>query len=210
MNNQVRNFGEFMKNLRKERGLTLAELSKESGVSQPFLSQIENNKRRPSPEILKKLYDPLEYPYDLLLIKAGVIDNTSQLDDARLKLVNLERDLFLLEESLKRAEENGDIQRKEEILKSKSVFVTMHNELLSEIALLENSINLEENPERLDNEINLHTKMVLHDLESISPIELNLLLDSELEIMINGKVLTNDEKVKLLKVAETMFSEDVE
>lgn len=64
--------GEYLKAQRKKQGLTLVELSKKSGVSQPYLSQIENGKGGiPSPEILFKLTNPLGLTHAHLMIKAG-------------------------------------------------------------------------------------------------------------------------------------------
>lgn len=37
-------FGEFIRKKRKERGYNLTQLSEKSGVSHPYLSQIENGK----------------------------------------------------------------------------------------------------------------------------------------------------------------------
>ena len=70
-------FGSYIKELRKKKGLTLASLSALSGVSHPYLSQIENGKLKnfPSPEILIKISEPLEVRYEKLLIAAGHLDD---------------------------------------------------------------------------------------------------------------------------------------
>jgi len=68
-------FGDYLRQLRTAKGLTLVELSKASSVSQPHLSNIENGKRGiPSPDILKKLAGPLGVSYSELLSKAGYLD----------------------------------------------------------------------------------------------------------------------------------------
>ncbi|HZG81764.1 MAG TPA: helix-turn-helix domain-containing protein [Brevibacillus sp.] len=65
-------FGGYLREQRKKKGLTLVELSEKSGVSQPYLSQIENGKGGiPSPEILFKLTNPLGLTHAHLMIKAG-------------------------------------------------------------------------------------------------------------------------------------------
>lgn len=51
-------YGDFFKELRTNRDLTLMELSKNSGVSKSYLHDIENEKIVPSDKIVKKL---LEY-----------------------------------------------------------------------------------------------------------------------------------------------------
>jgi transcriptional regulator with XRE-family HTH domain len=73
-------FGTYIRSLRKERGLTLKELGKTTELSHPYLSQIETGNRPiPSPDILKRLADPLGVEYEDLLIKAGHIDATSSI-----------------------------------------------------------------------------------------------------------------------------------
>lgn len=70
----VEEFGKYIKKLREEKGYSIRELEKHSGVSNAYLSQIENGKRGiPKPEILKKLYGPLDVDYDTLMEKAGYI-----------------------------------------------------------------------------------------------------------------------------------------
>lgn len=63
--------GKYLRSLRKKEGLTLVELSKMSGVSNPYISQIENGKFTPSPEILKKLANPLGVTAFDLMVAAG-------------------------------------------------------------------------------------------------------------------------------------------
>lgn len=70
-------FGSYLKKLRKERGLSIRRLEEMSGVSNAYLSQIENGKRGlPSPEILKKIYEPLDVGYTELMEKAGYISTS--------------------------------------------------------------------------------------------------------------------------------------
>jgi transcriptional regulator with XRE-family HTH domain len=69
--------GEFLKARRKELGYTLSKLAELSGVSHPYLSQIENGKLQniPSSEILIKLSGPLDIPSVQLLDFAGHIED---------------------------------------------------------------------------------------------------------------------------------------
>lgn len=67
-------FGQYLKKLRKIKGITLTELGEMVGYSNPYLSQIETGKRgTPSPEILAKLSGPLGVSYEELMIEAGYI-----------------------------------------------------------------------------------------------------------------------------------------
>jgi transcriptional regulator with XRE-family HTH domain len=65
--------GNYIKLLRKAKEMTLIELSELSGVSNPYLSQIENGKFKPSPGILKKISEPLGISYQELMVRAGHI-----------------------------------------------------------------------------------------------------------------------------------------
>ena len=54
-------FGQYLRKIRKEQKITLTELALETGLSQSYLSQIENGTRPiPSIEILTKLKDTLD------------------------------------------------------------------------------------------------------------------------------------------------------
>ncbi len=52
---------------RKHRGMTMAALSKEAGISQPFLSQIEDGKRAGKAETLRKIAAALKVSVDDLV-----------------------------------------------------------------------------------------------------------------------------------------------
>lgn len=65
-------FGSFLRNLRKKRGLTMVELCTKSDISQPYLSQLENDKiNNPSPPVLQKLADALGVPWTDMVMAAG-------------------------------------------------------------------------------------------------------------------------------------------
>lgn len=66
--------GEKLKQLRKEKKLTLTQLSELTGISQPYLSQIEADKKNPSAVYLHKLSDSLEVPYSSLIKLTGKAD----------------------------------------------------------------------------------------------------------------------------------------
>ena len=67
----ITELGHAIKGVRNDKGLTLEKLSELTGVSQPYLSQIESGKRQPSTEILKKLAIALDIFYFDLLKLAG-------------------------------------------------------------------------------------------------------------------------------------------
>ncbi|CAM4407553.1 transcriptional regulator with XRE-family HTH domain [Paenibacillus endophyticus] len=74
------NFGEYLRGLRKNKGLTLKALADESKVSQSYITNVENGKRGvPSPDILKRLYIHLDVDYLDLMKAAGHISNDGDL-----------------------------------------------------------------------------------------------------------------------------------
>lgn len=77
-------FGKYLRSLRKEKGLTLIELAKLTGVSNPYISQIENGKFLPSPDILAKLAKGLKVSSISLLLKSGQLGE-SAMDDVKSK-----------------------------------------------------------------------------------------------------------------------------
>ncbi len=69
MNNTL---GPLLKQTRKERGLTLRAVEEKIGISNAYLSQLENQKiSDPSPRILHKLADCYKIPYEHLMELAG-------------------------------------------------------------------------------------------------------------------------------------------
>jgi HTH-type transcriptional regulator, competence development regulator len=69
------NFGRYLKELRTNRKLSLHDVEKTCGVSNPYLSQLERGDRpSPSPEILKKLARAYQIPVRELFLRAGYLD----------------------------------------------------------------------------------------------------------------------------------------
>lgn len=68
------NFGQHVRELRKEKGLTLRKAAKRAEISHPYLSQLETGKNnKPAPEIIKKIAKGLGVSYTQLLEKAGYL-----------------------------------------------------------------------------------------------------------------------------------------
>ncbi len=65
--------GTLLRNLRLRRGLSQFDLASASGINNSYLSRIENGERRPSPKILKKFSEILNYPYDDLVVTSGIL-----------------------------------------------------------------------------------------------------------------------------------------
>lgn len=66
--------GEFIRAQRERANLSLRRLAEKSGISNPYLSQIERGIRKPSAEILRNLSRALEISSNTLYKRAGLID----------------------------------------------------------------------------------------------------------------------------------------
>ena len=66
-------FGDFLKKLRARKGISLKKVEEGTGISNAYLSQLENGKRRrlPNPTRLKVLADYYNVSIQQLLEKAG-------------------------------------------------------------------------------------------------------------------------------------------
>lgn len=61
------NLGQAIKTLRKKEGSTQGEFSEGIGITQSYLSGIENGKKSPSIEVLEKISESLNTPLPILL-----------------------------------------------------------------------------------------------------------------------------------------------
>ncbi|WP_157685630.1 helix-turn-helix domain-containing protein [Paenibacillus donghaensis] len=65
-------FGEYLRQLRNAKGMTLQDVKDASGVSHPYLSQLENGKKCVvSPDVVRKLAAAFGVTHLGLMIKAG-------------------------------------------------------------------------------------------------------------------------------------------
>ncbi|MEZ4774838.1 MAG: helix-turn-helix transcriptional regulator [Bacteroidia bacterium] len=58
--------GQTIESLRKKRGLNQIEMAKCIGISQTYLSQVENNRKDPNLSVLKKIASCLETPLPII------------------------------------------------------------------------------------------------------------------------------------------------
>lgn len=66
--------GAFIRKQREQAKLSLRNLSKLAGVSNPYLSQIERGLRNPSAEILQAIAKALDLSSETLYVRAGILD----------------------------------------------------------------------------------------------------------------------------------------
>jgi transcriptional regulator with XRE-family HTH domain len=71
---RLRDLGEFIRNQREGARLSLRALSTRSGISNPYLSQIERGLRKPSAEILQQIARGLAISAESLYERAGILD----------------------------------------------------------------------------------------------------------------------------------------
>ncbi|ADU31007.1 helix-turn-helix domain-containing protein [Evansella cellulosilytica] len=100
---EPKEFGLYLKSLRIEKNLTMRELDKRSGVSHSYISKMESGQKGiPSPDILRKLAEPLSVRYQKLMIKAGhfsedeytsINDYEARIEELDTKLENVLDDL---------------------------------------------------------------------------------------------------------------------
>jgi transcriptional regulator with XRE-family HTH domain len=69
-----RDLGAFIREQRRVGQLSLRKLSELSGISNPYLSQIERGLRRPSAEILQQIARALSLSAETLYVQAGILD----------------------------------------------------------------------------------------------------------------------------------------
>lgn len=71
---KVSDLGGYIRAQRKTAELSLRNLAKLAGVSNPYLSQIERGLRKPSAEILQAIARALSISSETLYVKAGILD----------------------------------------------------------------------------------------------------------------------------------------
>ena len=70
----VETLGEYLREQRVAGQLSLRQLAEQTGVSNPYLSQIERGLRRPSAEVLQQLAKALRVSAETLYIHAGILN----------------------------------------------------------------------------------------------------------------------------------------
>jgi transcriptional regulator with XRE-family HTH domain len=81
----VESLGDYLREQRLSAQLSLRQLAEQTGVSNPYLSQIERGLRRPSAEVLQQLAKALRVSAETLYVRAGILS----LDDGEVRSVEL-------------------------------------------------------------------------------------------------------------------------
>jgi len=69
-----RGIGDYIRAQRTKAKISLRELAKQAGVSNPYLSQIERGLRKPSAEILQQIAKGLRISAEVLYVQAGILE----------------------------------------------------------------------------------------------------------------------------------------
>lgn len=67
--------GSIIKSIRKKKGLTQSEFSESCGITQTYLSQIENNSKEPNLSTLKSISGSLDVPLPIIFFMSMTEDD---------------------------------------------------------------------------------------------------------------------------------------
>ena len=71
---RLRDVGAFIREQRTSAKMSLRALAERSGISNPYLSQIERGLRKPSADILQRVADALRISAETLYVQAGILE----------------------------------------------------------------------------------------------------------------------------------------
>lgn len=76
--------GSFIRDLRENAQVSVRQLAERSGVSNPYLSQVERGLRKPSADVLSQIAKALRVSAEVLYVRAGMLEpsDKSQVRDA--------------------------------------------------------------------------------------------------------------------------------
>ena len=209
--------GDVIHKARTAKGISLRELSRRTGISHPYLSQIETGKNKnPSIEFLLKLNEELQLTFVFLLaisstdmglskdISKEVIDKYRNYIPANIHLIDF--DFFFNTTLSNDINENPEYYTKEKIKEIKLFFY--------EIKAMEDLIIKRLNEKNKGHNINvlnllLNTPNFKNDelkrINDVPSISLKDILSNNIVITVNDKPLTEEDKLKLLEIANTIF-----
>lgn len=66
--------GSFIRDLRENAQVSVRQLAARSGVSNPYLSQVERGLRKPSADVLNQIAKALRVSAEVLYVQAGILE----------------------------------------------------------------------------------------------------------------------------------------
>jgi transcriptional regulator with XRE-family HTH domain len=77
---RVGDLGSYLREQREHAKLSVRQLAAVTGVSNPYLSQIERGLRRPSAEVLQQIARGLRISAEALYVRAGILEENHRID----------------------------------------------------------------------------------------------------------------------------------
>jgi transcriptional regulator with XRE-family HTH domain len=74
---KVPSLGDYIREQRESAQVSLRQLARTAGVSNPYLSQIERGLKKPSAEILQQIAKGLRISAETLYVRAGILEERS-------------------------------------------------------------------------------------------------------------------------------------
>ena len=78
---KVPSLGDYIREQRESAQVSLRQLARTAGVSNPYLSQIERGLKKPSAEILQQIAKGLRISAETLYVRAGILDEAHGASD---------------------------------------------------------------------------------------------------------------------------------
>ena len=78
---KVLSLGDYIREQREHAQVSLRQLAKNAGVSNPYLSQIERGMKKPSAEILSQIAKGLRISAETLYVRAGILEDRGTTSD---------------------------------------------------------------------------------------------------------------------------------
>src|ERR1700753_2603742 len=72
--NAAQDIGSFIRSQRETAQVSVRQLAEKSGVSNPYLSQVERGLRKPSAEVLNQIAKALRVSAEVLYVRAGILE----------------------------------------------------------------------------------------------------------------------------------------
>ena len=76
MESTLAGIGEFIREKREAAEVSVRELARQAGVSNPYLSQVERGLRKPSAAVLNQIAKALSLSAETLYVQAGLLDES--------------------------------------------------------------------------------------------------------------------------------------
>jgi transcriptional regulator with XRE-family HTH domain len=80
---KVGSIGEYIREQRQRAKVSLRQLAEVTGVSNPYLSQVERGLRKPSAEILQQIAKGLRISAEVLYVQAGILEDRESETDVQ-------------------------------------------------------------------------------------------------------------------------------